>query len=155
MSRSYQLVPGAGWRLVDLTDWMWPVRGATCTAPRFEATYLLRRKKKNGLAFRLFEGSVRIPRVAIADSQADSRADSSADSSADSRTPAAHSEQWSSMSAKSDSVSDADCVDAVPSHTVVPSRTVVPAVVPAAVPAVVPSTVVPAVIPAAPAAHIH
>lgn len=51
VSRSYQLVPGAGWRLVDLTDWMWPVSGATCTAPRFEATYLLRRRKWISFSF--------------------------------------------------------------------------------------------------------
>lgn len=37
----YQVVPGAGWSFVDFTLWMWPTKGATCTAPRFDATYLL------------------------------------------------------------------------------------------------------------------
>lgn len=40
----YHVVPGAGSRLVDETDWTWPTSGATCTEPRFEATYLLKVK---------------------------------------------------------------------------------------------------------------
>lgn len=37
----YQVVPGAGWSLEDLTLWMCPTNGATCTAPRLVATYFL------------------------------------------------------------------------------------------------------------------
>lgn len=37
----YHVVPGAGWRFVDETDWTCPTNGATWTEPRLAATYFL------------------------------------------------------------------------------------------------------------------
>lgn len=37
----HHVVPGAGERLLDDTDWMWPTSGATWTDPLLAATYCL------------------------------------------------------------------------------------------------------------------